>query len=87
MESDESPFAVNVSATLLFVAKYWSLLDGVVILSTANMITDKGKVLKWGIFEALGAWLSFLAAGSDGVNFIAHGCVYKPNQFDRIWLN
>lgn len=87
MESDESPFAVNVSTTLWFVAKYPSLLDGVVILSTANMIRDQGKVLKWGIFEAVGAWLSFLAARSNGVTLITWGFVYMPNQFDRIFLN
>lgn len=83
MESDDSPFAINVSTTLWLVAKYWSLLDGVVILSTAKMIRDKGKVLKWGIFEALGVLLSLLAVGSNGVTLT----VYKPNLFDRIWPN
>ena len=87
MESEQSPFAVNVSTTLWFVAKYSSLLDGVVILSTANMIRDQGKVLKLGIFEAVEARLSLLAARSNGVTLIAWGFVYMPNQLDRTLLN
>ena len=88
MESDDSPFAINVSTALWFVAKYWSLLDGVVILSTAKVIRDKGKALKWGILEALGAQISFLAAARKaGRTLTAQGCVYTQPTSVSIWLN
>lgn len=41
------------------------------------MIRDKGKALKWGVFEALGAQLSSLAAiRKAGRTLTAPGCLY-----------